>query len=106
MVRRASRRAAAGRRGGKGQLGRGGRVAGRGAAARGARGAHVAGLCRRGWVAGAGFEHMLTQNLSARFEYLYYGFDGINAPAGTLDVNATKIDLSSQVVRFGLNYKF
>lgn len=61
---------------------------------------------RRGWVAGAGVEHMLTQNLSARFEYLHYDFDHLRAPAGTLDVNATKIDLSSQVVRFGLNYKF
>jgi outer membrane immunogenic protein len=61
---------------------------------------------QRGWVAGAGFEHMLTQNLSARFEYLYYGFDGINAGAGVLDTTPTKIDLSSQVVRFGLNYKF
>ncbi len=28
-----------------------------------------------GWVAGAGIEHMLTQNLTARVEYLYYGFD-------------------------------
>lgn len=61
---------------------------------------------KQGWVAGAGIEHMLTQHLSARFEYLYYGFDGINAPAGTLDTAATKIDLSSQVLRFGLNYKF
>lgn len=61
---------------------------------------------QRGWVAGAGFEHMLTQNLSARFEYLYYGFDGINSPAGNLDGGSTKIDLSSQVIRFGLNYKF
>jgi outer membrane immunogenic protein len=61
---------------------------------------------QRGWVAGVGLEHMLTQNLSARFEYLHYNFDGINAPAGTLDATSTKIDLSSQVLRFGLNYKF
>lgn len=59
-----------------------------------------------GWVAGAGIEHMLTQNLSARVEYLYYGFDSVTAPAGTLDVGATRLDLSSQVVRFGLNLKF
>lgn len=61
---------------------------------------------KQGWVAGAGVEHMLTQHLSARFEYLYYGFDGIHAPAGTLDTSPTKLDLSSQVLRFGLNYKF
>ena len=27
-----------------------------------------------GWVAGGGIEHMLTQNLSARVEYLHYEF--------------------------------
>ncbi len=63
-------------------------------------------VTKQGWVAGAGIEHMLSQNLSARFEYLYYGFGGIHAPAGTLDATATKVDLSSQVIRFGLNYKF
>jgi opacity protein-like surface antigen len=35
-------------------------------------------------VAGGGIEHMLTPNMSARVEYLYYGFDGATAPAGTL----------------------
>lgn len=60
-----------------------------------------------GWVAGAGIEHMLTEKLSARIEYLYYGFDSIDAPAGTLDPGLpAKLDLSSQVVRFGLNLKF
>lgn len=59
-----------------------------------------------GYVVGAGIEHMLTQNLSARVEYLYYGFDPVTAPAGTLDVGPTKLDPSSQVVRFGLNLKF
>lgn len=59
-----------------------------------------------GWVAGAGLEHMLTRNLSARVEYLYYGFDPVTAPAGTLDAGPTKLDLSSHVVRFGLNLKF
>ena len=28
-----------------------------------------------GWVAGGGVEHMLTPNLTARIEYLYYGFE-------------------------------
>jgi outer membrane immunogenic protein len=59
-----------------------------------------------GWVAGAGIEHMLTEKLSARIEYLYYGFDTITAPGGTLDPAATNLDLSSQTVRFGLNLKF
>jgi outer membrane immunogenic protein len=59
-----------------------------------------------GWVAGAGVEHMLTPNLTARIEYLYYGFDEVTAPAGTLGAGATALDLTTQTVRFGLNLKF
>jgi outer membrane immunogenic protein len=59
-----------------------------------------------GWVAGAGVEHMLTPNLTARIEYLYYGFDTVTAPAGTLGAGATALDLTTQTVRFGLNLKF
>jgi outer membrane immunogenic protein len=58
-----------------------------------------------GWVAGAGVEHMLTQNLTARIEYLYYGFDSVTAPAGALGGPAS-LDLNTQTVRFGLNFKF
>jgi outer membrane immunogenic protein len=63
-------------------------------------------VTKQGWVAGLGVEHMLSPNLTMRLEYLNYNFNDITAPAGTLDVAATKIDLSSQVVRFGLNLKF
>jgi outer membrane immunogenic protein len=59
-----------------------------------------------GWVAGGGIEHMLSQNLSARVEYLYYGFNDASAPAGALGAGATSLDASTQVVRFGLNLKF
>jgi outer membrane immunogenic protein len=59
-----------------------------------------------GWVAGAGIEHMLTQNLTARVEYLYYGFDSATAPAGALGGGPAAIDLNTQTVRFGLNFKF
>ena len=59
-----------------------------------------------GWVAGGGIEHMLTQNLSARVEYLYYGFDGLTAPAGVLGAGPANLDLTTQTVRFGLNLKF
>ena len=59
-----------------------------------------------GWVAGGGIEHMLSQNLSARVEYLYYDFNDATAPAGALGVGATNVDPSTQVVRFGLNLKF
>ena len=53
-----------------------------------------------------GVEHMLTANLSARVEYLYYGFDEVTAPAGALGGGPAALDLSMQTVRFGLNMKF
>ncbi|MGE0850845.1 MAG: outer membrane protein [Hyphomicrobiaceae bacterium] len=59
-----------------------------------------------GWVGGGGIEHMLTQNLSARVEYLYYGFDSVTAPAGALGGGPASLDLAAQTVRFGLNFKF
>jgi len=59
-----------------------------------------------GWVAGGGVEHMLTPNLTARVEYLYYGFDSVTAPAGALGGGPASIDLNTQTVRFGLNFKF
>ena len=59
-----------------------------------------------GWVAGGGIEHMLTPNLTARVEYLYYGFNSVTAPAGALGGGPASIDLNTQTVRFGLNLKF
>jgi len=59
-----------------------------------------------GWVAGAGIEHMLAPNLTARVEYLYYGFDTVTAPAGALGAGPAALDLSTQTLRFGLNLKF
>jgi outer membrane immunogenic protein len=60
----------------------------------------------RGWVAGAGIEHMLSPNLTARIEYLYYGFDTVTAPAGALGTGPAALDLSTQTLRLGLNLKF
>jgi outer membrane immunogenic protein len=59
-----------------------------------------------GWVAGGGIEHMLTRNLTARVEYLYYGFNSVTAPAGALGGGPAALDLNAQAVRFGLNFKF
>jgi outer membrane immunogenic protein len=56
-----------------------------------------------GWVAGGGIEHMLTQNLSARVEYLHYSFDEASGVAGGL---ATTVEPTLDTVRFGLNLKF
>jgi outer membrane immunogenic protein len=59
-----------------------------------------------GWVAGAGVERALTPNLSARIEYLYYGFDEVTAPAGTVAPGSASFDPTVQTLRFGLNLKF
>jgi len=56
-----------------------------------------------GWVAGGGVEHMLTQNLSARVEYLHYSFDETSGIVATLP---TTVEPKLDTVRFGLNMKF
>jgi outer membrane immunogenic protein len=56
-----------------------------------------------GWVAGGGVEHMLTQNLSARVEYLHYSFD---EASGTVVNVPTSVEPTLETVRFGLNLKF
>ena len=56
-----------------------------------------------GWVAGGGIEHMLTQNVSARVEYLHYDFD--EATGSTAALSPT-VEPTLDTVRFGLNMKF
>jgi outer membrane immunogenic protein len=61
-----------------------------------------------GWVAGGGIERALTSNLSAKVEYLYYGFDSATAPPGTVapGVGTANLEPTTQTIRFGLNFKF
>jgi outer membrane immunogenic protein len=59
-----------------------------------------------GWVAGGGVEHMLTPNITAKVEYLYYSFDDVTAPAGALGAGTATLEPATHAVRFGLNYKF
>jgi outer membrane immunogenic protein len=59
-----------------------------------------------GWVAGGGIERALTPRMTARVEYLYYDFDSLSAPAGSLGGAATDLDPTMHTVRFGLNFKF
>jgi outer membrane immunogenic protein len=58
------------------------------------------------WVAGAGIEHGLTDNLSARVEYLY--LDKNNIATGVIGPPPTQITshLQNNLVRAGLNYRF
>ena len=58
------------------------------------------------WVAGAGIEYGLTDNLSARVEYLY--LDKNNIATGVIGPPPTQITthLQENLVRAGLNYRF
>lgn len=64
-----------------------------------------------GYVVGLGIEHALTQNLSIRGEYNYYDFGSANFnmvsdayPEGV--VLETQPDITLNVVKVGLNYRF
>ncbi len=54
-----------------------------------------------GWTAGAGVEAAFARNWTAKVEYLYVDFAGLNVPAAGVTVNLTE-----NVVRAGINYKF
>ncbi len=55
---------------------------------------------RVGWTAGLGLEYMVWSNWSVKFEYLY-------ADLGTADGRAaTGVDVSANIIRAGLNYRF
>ena len=58
---------------------------------------------RLGWTVGGGVETKLTQNWSAKLEYLYVdlGDKNLYTAVGPVDVAFT-----SHIVRLGLNYKF
>lgn len=58
-------------------------------------------LWRLGWAAGAGVEVPFAPHWSARFEYLYSGFDRSSRAIGPDVFNS---DLSLHQVRLGLNY--
>lgn len=60
---------------------------------------------RTGWTIGGGVEVLLTQNLSAKVEYLYADYGSARyrwSDGSTTD----KISLKNNIVRAGLNYRF
>lgn len=65
-----------------------------------------------GLTAGGGFAYAITNNLSAKFEYRYYNFNGFNRPGSALTgltVNGQlpyTTETSFSVVTIGLDYKF
>jgi outer membrane immunogenic protein len=65
-----------------------------------------------GWVAGAGWEYAIADHWTFRAEYLYASFPTVNALGAITDagggVNALhgSSDLTTQLLRAGVNYKF
>lgn len=56
-----------------------------------------------GWTVGAGLEGMITPNITARVEYLYADYGSQDY---TFAGNTTDVDVTSNVVRAGVSYKF
>jgi outer membrane immunogenic protein len=56
-----------------------------------------------GWTAGAGIEGAVTQNVTARLEYMYQDYGRETFSLGGQNY---KTDLDSNQVRFGMSYKF
>jgi outer membrane immunogenic protein len=55
-----------------------------------------------GWTIGAGLEYAITNNITAKAEYLYTDLGSKDFDLGT----PISADLTLQTVKFGLNYKF
>ena len=65
-----------------------------------------------GWVAGAGWEYAVADHWTFRAEYLYAGFSKVNAVGAITDAGGGantlhgSSDLTVQILRAGVNYKF
>ncbi len=58
------------------------------------------------WTAGGGLEYGITDNLSARLEYLYLDTGNVNTGTIGPPVTAITSRLQDNLVRAGLNYRF
>jgi outer membrane immunogenic protein len=56
-----------------------------------------------GWTLGAGVEAMITQNVSAKFEYLYVDLGDKTFQSTT---GPQSIGYTTSILRGGVNYKF
>ena len=67
-----------------------------------------------GWTIGGGAEWMLTRNWTVKAEYLYVDFGRVSASANVTDgllppansLLTTSSDLTAQIMRVGINYRF
>ncbi|MCX5572197.1 outer membrane protein [Kaistia nematophila] len=55
-----------------------------------------------GWALGAGLEYAVTNHVTAKVEYLYADLGSKDFDLGT----PVRADLTTQTIKFGLNYKF
>jgi outer membrane immunogenic protein len=73
-----------------------------------ASGSHTAGVT--GWVAGGGIEFAVTKNWTVRGEYLHIDMGSVTTnlvhPTFPTFTHSVKSDLTSDVGRFAINYKF
>ena len=56
-----------------------------------------------GWTAGLGFEHAITNNITARIEYAHIDLGSKDHDLGPLDSN---VDAEFDSITVGINYKF
>jgi len=64
---------------------------------------------RSGWMLGAGVEHALWSNFSAKIEYNFLTFSSISetlTTGGGLTATTPTVSLNSHLLKVGLNYKF
>jgi outer membrane immunogenic protein len=65
-----------------------------------------------GWIAGAGLDYALTDQLSARFEYSYLQLPGVSGPVvgltpiGPMVGTFTSGSFGAHIIRTGFNWKF
>lgn len=79
-----------------------------------ASGSGSAAATKTGWTIGGGLEWALNSHWSVKGEYLYLDFGSVTAnasvPAGAkataISTMSTKADLTAQIARLGVNYKF
>jgi len=58
-----------------------------------------------GWAAGVGVEAALTDNITARAEYLYVDLEHASLTGATAVAPVT-VNFSANLIRLGLDYKF
>ncbi len=58
-----------------------------------------------GWTIGAGIEGVIVGNWTAKLEYLYVDLGEVTCSAASCGV-ATNVDMSANILRAGLNYRF